>query len=189
MEGSPNVQDDSAPSESEYAIPKQPTPPRRPHAPQVVVEVTTEIIAQSEQRDSSHCMIAEAIKLAVPNARHISVDLQTIRFSDPEKMLRYTYLTPRRAQVAIIRFDQGMHSEPMSITLRDGHVTKSAGFAPETRRARGSTMPEGQQSELRGNGGHRIGVRVGGRTPPVGPLTNTHYTGKRRQFGLRGLEL
>jgi hypothetical protein len=46
-------------------------------------------------------MIAEAIKQAVPRATNVSVDLSTVRWTDPEKKLRYTYLTPRAAQIAL----------------------------------------------------------------------------------------
>jgi hypothetical protein len=94
-------------------------------APQVKVEVTREMIADATRGDSGHCMIAEAIKAAVPAARFVSVDLQTIRFTDREQGLRFTYLTPRRGMLALIDFDQGREPEPFSIRLIGGQVTLS----------------------------------------------------------------
>jgi len=99
--------------------------PRRPRAPWLTLQVTKEIAEESVNRDSAHCMIAEAVKTAFPDARHVSVDVQTIRFTDPAKNLRYTYLTPRVAQVAIIQFDQGVLPDEFSVRLTGGHVTKA----------------------------------------------------------------
>src|SRR6266403_5193605 len=74
-------------------------------------------------QNSSHCMIAESIKAAYPRARFISVDISTIRFTDPDKGQRYTFLTPRRAQVALVQFDQGLKPTPFHLQLRKAHVT------------------------------------------------------------------
>lgn len=101
-------------------------------SPQVKVEVTAEIIAQATECDSEHCMIAEAVKAAFPGSTFVSVDLQTIRFSEPEKHLRYTYLTPRVAQIALVNFDQGRKPEPFTFQLRRGQVTRSGGRTPKT---------------------------------------------------------
>jgi len=79
--------------------------PRRPHAPYVTVDVTAEMIHQGKVKDSAYCMISEAVKAAYPDARMVSTDIQTIRFSDPKKGLRFIYLTPRVAQVALFNFD------------------------------------------------------------------------------------
>lgn len=95
------------------------------YAPRITVAVTREIIDLSERRNSSHCMIAEAVKRSVPEARHVSVDLATIRFTDPNKRLRYIYLTPRKAQYALLDFDQGHHAEPFEVQLRAAQVVRS----------------------------------------------------------------
>jgi hypothetical protein len=97
--------------------------PRVPHGPRVDVNVTKPIMDLSKGRNSSHCMIAEALRDARPDAASISVDLQTIRFSLPNRRLRYTYLTPRIAQLALIKFDQGQMPEPFSFSLKGAHVT------------------------------------------------------------------
>ena len=56
----------------------------------ITIPVTQEHNA-SLARDSSHCMTALAIQKAIPDARHICVDLQTIRWT--RKGLRYVFLT------------------------------------------------------------------------------------------------
>jgi hypothetical protein len=163
----------------------------RPKAPRVAVQVTREIIDSAEQRDSSHCMIAEAVKAAVPGAAKVSVDLQTIRFTDPQRRLRYVYLTPRQAQLALVAFDQGLHTDPFSMTLRGAQVLKVGD--PKAPRPEGKTppMPEGKRVELvqRQNDHPGVPEVVGGYAPPVAALSNTRYGGKRRAFGLRGLHL
>jgi hypothetical protein len=62
-------------------------------------------------------MIAEAIRLAVPNAQSVAVDLVTIRWTDPVRELRYIYLTPRLAQHALIDFDSGVEPRPFDVKL------------------------------------------------------------------------
>lgn len=87
-----------------------------------IIDVTQEVIDDSIQRDSSHCMIAEAVKRAVPDAGFVSVDLQTIRFTHKKLRRRYIFLTPRRGQVELIKFDQGIKPEPFSMQLQRGQV-------------------------------------------------------------------
>jgi hypothetical protein len=92
-------------------------------APRVNLAITPELIADAIAEDSSHCMIAESVKVALPHVRHVSVDIQTIRFSDPQDRVRYVYLTPRLGQTALVRFDAGEEIEPFTMQLRDPHIT------------------------------------------------------------------
>jgi hypothetical protein len=98
---------------------------KRPRSPHVHVSVTREIMERSVRANSKVCMIAEAMKAAVPNATGISVDIQTCRMTDPRKGLRYIYLTPRIGQKALLDFDAGSYPEPFEITLKDAHVVKA----------------------------------------------------------------
>jgi hypothetical protein len=91
---------------------------RRAPSPIVAVQISETVIQNSVARDSSHCMIAEAIKEQRPEFTNVSVDLSTIRSSDPVKRLRYIYLTPRAAQIALIEFDRGTQPAPFAFTLR-----------------------------------------------------------------------
>ena len=81
------------------------------------VRVLQSHVSHGVQRNSQHCMIADAIKAACPQAQHVLVDLQSIRFSDPVKRIRYTYLTPAVAQQRLLRFDQGKRVQPFEIKL------------------------------------------------------------------------
>lgn len=89
----------------------------------VRLAVTPELIADATLGDSGHCMIAEAVKEALPWARHVSVDIQTIRYSDPSTRARYIFLTPRMAQDALVAFDAGEEIVPFRCELRSPHIT------------------------------------------------------------------
>jgi hypothetical protein len=155
-------------------------------APKVELAVTTEHIETSTKADSSHCMIADAIKAAVPNAARVSVDLQTIRFSDPGKRRRYVYLTPRTAQEALIEFDQGRTVEPFQVLLRGAHVIAMPA-APGERR--GAAEPGQRRQVVDRGSASRVPEVVGGKAPPLGALASkSTKIGRRRQFGLRAME-
>lgn len=97
--------------------------PKIMKSPRINVVVTPEIISEATREDSGHCMIADAVKEAAPWARHVSVDIQTIRFSDPTTRARYVYLTPRLAQEALLDFDAGDEITPFKVQLRNPHIT------------------------------------------------------------------
>jgi hypothetical protein len=91
----------------------------------VEIPVTQEHIDDSLERSSSHCTVALAIAAAIPDARHISVDLQTIRFT--RKGLRYCFLTPHIARDLIVATDQGERDKlkPATLRMRPAFITKS----------------------------------------------------------------
>lgn len=105
----------------------------------VLVKVTRKHIDEAMQKVSSHCMIAEAIKDAMPDAKNIAVDLQTIRYTDPKRKVRCVVLTPRLAQDKLVAFDQGDREElePFQFKMRPTQVTASGrgreGHAPKKR--------------------------------------------------------
>jgi hypothetical protein len=101
-----------------------------PAGPRVKVQVKKETITKAITADSSRCWIAEAIKEQVPTATHVAVDLATVRFTDPDKGLRYVYLTPYSAQLALLQFDEGTPPAPFSFLLKNAHVTKSGTTLP-----------------------------------------------------------
>lgn len=146
-----------------------------PRAPHFAVSLTEKLIYESEQRNSSHCMFAEALKEARPKATRVSVDLQTIRFTEGNR--RYVYLTPRQCQVAIVKFDQGIPCKPFNFRLRNGQSTPSHG-----KKERAKIIPaKGYTSLKHGD----VPDKIGGQTPPV----DVRSVGNRRSFGLRALEL
>lgn len=164
----------------------QPKQVQHARAPKVKVMVSGETITNAIKGDSSHCMIAEAVKAAVPNATKISVDLQTIRFSDPERRRRYVYLTPRRAQEALVEFDQGRVIEPFEILLRGAHVL-AIKSSPKAKTDE-VKAPLRKRVAMRKNGDH-IPEVVGGKAPPLASLASPSFKiGRRREYGLRALE-
>ncbi len=81
------------------------------------ISVTEKNITTACERDSHHCMVADAIRDQIKNAQYILVDVQSIRWSDPDKGIRYTYLTPPVVQQQIIKFDQGKALKPFGFAL------------------------------------------------------------------------
>lgn len=96
-----------------------------PRAPKIAVVVDQKTIETAAVRNSSHCMIADAVKASVPWATNVLVDLQSIRMTDKERGLRYSYLTPRYAQLALIKFDQGQKPRAFKMELAGGAVRRA----------------------------------------------------------------
>jgi len=166
-----------------------------PQAPRHTLTVTQEMIDYSVPADSGHCMVAEAVKSAVPNATYVSVDLQTIRYSDPSKGLRYTYLTPRTVAEALCAWDEGVKPEPWSFQLRGGQVTRSGSRSSKYAGGRRKDVDRERDavpvhSELHGDGTKGVPEVVGGRTPPMSALghASTIKRNRRRRFGMRALD-
>jgi hypothetical protein len=86
--------------------------------------------------------VALAVQEKIPDARHIAVDLQTIRFT--RKGLRYCFLTPHAAQDIIVATDQGRRDQlkPAVLRLRPAIISKVG-------KKRNHTPTD---SELRGSG-------------------------------------
>ena len=167
--------------------------PRRDH---LDLDVSQDIIDSSVRESSSHCMIADAVKAAIPEARFVSVDLQTIRWSQGEK--RYVVLTPRTGQLALLDFDQGINPVPFKIRLnlrtaqiRDAVPVSSDPEAQEARRQVALRRAESRRQKaaklVGGSGGNVPGINDG-TSPPLGPLAHPKSrVGTRRSFGLKQL--
>lgn len=115
---------------------EQPSPEKKKrrqrfYGPRLNLAVTQELIDQAIPRDSRHCMIAEAIRVAFPSAKSIAVDMQAIRFSDSSRRLRYVYLTPRAAQENLVRWDQAIKPDPFEFEITQAHVTRMAYNRPK----------------------------------------------------------
>lgn len=106
------------------------------HTPRVKVVVTEKIINTAVTGNSSHCMIADALRVAYPQATRVSVDIQTIRFTDPVRRQRFVYLTPRNAQLAILAFDEGRKPNAFQLTLRGGQAVAMGNKAKDERAPR-----------------------------------------------------
>jgi hypothetical protein len=88
----------------------------------ISLQVEQHKIDNAQRKNSHCCMIADALKDALPEAKFISVDLQSIRFSIDK--IRYFYFTPTIAQHALLKFDQGIKLKPLEFTMRSGTIKK-----------------------------------------------------------------
>lgn len=162
----------------------------------IVLDVTPELVNVAVQRDSGHCVVADALKTAVPSARNVSVDLQTIRWTDLASRRRYIYLTPGPLQVILVNFDQGIMPDvglyqlgrPAQIMkLPDPSPVPTAVTAPTgTGTTKGKPKRRvSSKREVKPDASGHVSVR-GGDYPPTAALSSTR--GRRRAFGIRGLK-
>lgn len=162
-------------------------------APRIDFQVTAEHIATARRQDSEHCMIADALRDQYPDAAYVSVDLATIRFTDLAAGWRYIYLTPVRAQAALVDWDQGNDVEPFRVVQRAAQMTPTAG-ARRQRSAenKGTGTPrkrraEAAEAEAVARGGRMLTTSTNGEVPTVvgGRALPLARRGRRREFGLR----
>jgi hypothetical protein len=167
--------------------------------------VTADIIAEATRENSSNCMIAVALKRAIPDAQAVSVDLATIRYTDKERRERYIYLTPTRAQNALLDYDAGLVPEPFTVAanvmqivpINHGRAAKKPDATTPAKRGRpkGSKDKRPRKSAAvplvpNGRAPGEV-IRVGGRVPPVGALASGTVaqaalkTGRARRHGIR----
>ncbi len=133
----------------------------------VSVNITEPLIQRATQRDSRHCMIAEAIMAAQPHYRNVTVDLATMRWTNPRTGKRYVALTPEAARQALVLFDQGQPIEPFTIALHAIQATanpKRTGERYADGKPKRTKVGRGQE-QLRADG-----TIVGGQPLPTGHL-------------------
>lgn len=156
------------------------------HQRAVSVVIDEDVLKSAQRRDSSHCMIADAIRAQNPGVNRVAVDLATIRFTDPKRGLRYVYLTPPLAQRALIRFDQGQRNEPFEFTLRRAaQITQAGGRSRGEKRP--STAKNGVVGGKRSKGqGSNTPTLIGGRALPANAALG-EGRGRIRSYGLQQL--
>ena len=144
-------------------------------APRHKIKVNEEVISTARRANSAHCVGADAIKWQVPHAANISVDLQTVRYSDRTRGERYVYLTPRILQECIIAWDAGQVPKPFNFSLLGASV-----HLTQRKQPNGKRRPPGKKRLIKPRKGTHTPSTFGGPTPPAG-LT-------RRQFGMRAFD-
>ncbi len=168
------------------------------------VTITPELLERGVQKDSRHCVIAEAIKEQNPHFKFILVDLQTIRWTNPRTGKRYICLTPEVASSLLVAFDQGHEIEPVAFSLTPTQVTPNRA-GPERKTNQGPKKIDGQlvihggtptrTGHLRGssnvsNPGRKARadrVREAA-VPPDGASNVARSAARYRQYGLRLLK-
>jgi hypothetical protein len=145
------------------------------------VEVTAEdidVAKGAERCNSRNCMIARALRRKKPDWLSITVDLMTIRYTDPKTRERRIYLTPPRAAGALVDFDEGVDLKPFSFMLPD-HVAQVLPPRRPGQRARVSA----KRATADAQGRTRI---TGGQAAPIAPLSSDSMAvkvGRIRQYG------
>jgi hypothetical protein len=158
-------------------ITKQPTKLSYPSGD---IQVTAEIIKNACQMNNRRCMIADAIRRQIPGATSIAVDLMTIRYSIPERGLRYIFSTPRKAQIALMHFDRGRCPVPFKFRLHSGHIVS---MLQDDKQRHNLGRRKATTKKLR-NGGSETNT-IGGKAPPKWLPPHPSHNGIRR-FGLGG---
>lgn len=174
-------------------------------APRLNFPVTAEMIETAIPQNSAHCMIADGLKAARPTARQVSVDLATIRFTDPVSGRRYIYLTPRAAQLALLNFDQGRQPDPFVVQADAAQIVekKSRAKTPSETSESGvkKTRKRAKLVPNTRSGSRRVPIKEGGQAPPLGalakgagsnvpgidPISGEARTGRIRRFGLKSM--
>jgi len=148
--------------------------------------VTQQNIDRATRRDSEHCMIADALREAMPDATHVSVDIITIRYSRAGR--RYIHLTPSSAQAALVDFDQ---ADPRLAPFRfrllapvQVHEARTTGKREDLSAT--TTKPKGKKG---------IPRKRGGAPPPRSRLAepsarvaeHKRHTGRIRAYGARNM--
>jgi hypothetical protein len=182
------------------------------------VTVTEADIVKAERSNSMKCVVMQAIARCIPDAHHIDIDLQTVRFTrgPRDNSERFVYLTPYQIQDYIVAFDAGDQIQPFSFTLlnqnritaRRRRITpagKVANAARRTairaaRRARGGTgdKPLADPRQERAAKDEAIEAYAAARRANPGPA-HTSTGGRkppprvartsRRTYGLRAMRI
>jgi len=161
------------------------TPPAAAVKHQTLITVSQEDIAAAKKGNSGHCMIADAIRRANGNAKNVSVDVQTVRWTDRRNGIRYVWLTPVTAQEALIKFDQGIAPSPFAFRLNSHPIAETlAGHPSPPGTGRPRKKPRQHvRVQRKGKGAIQV-TTVGKRPPRIAALP-----GNRRRFGLKQLKI
>lgn len=154
-----------------------------PKPPPVEFEVTEHWIRTAIANSSNHCMIADSLTDQIPYAIRAEVDLQLIEFSDTERRVRYTFLTPENCQDALVAFDREEPIEPFTVRLDGRRLVRA-------RRMQGRAGTKLATVEGENHAGHPVASVMDGQVvshtrkkPPAAILSNRK--GRVRRYGLR----
>ena len=103
-------------------------------SPRITLEITDEARERAVASNSGGCLIADALK-AKGYTRPV-VDMALIRFSDPERGLRFHYRTPPAAQHLLLSLDQGW-----PLPEADVKLSRAIHIVTTTRGTTGSKSP------------------------------------------------
>lgn len=81
-----------------------------------VLHVTKEILRMSERQNSHHCIVANAIRAAIPGVFSVDVTVDSIRFNYGG--LRYYWRNPAPIAKRLIKWDENGEVKPFSFQLQ-----------------------------------------------------------------------
>jgi len=183
-------------------------------APRVWVNITPDQYETAKRSHSGACLVADAIKRDYPAYSNVKVDMATIAFSDRAAGKRYTYLTPERAQLALLYFDQGWQKptavddpiqvqraariDPIRSNTKTNRTAAERLAGLEAREAAGETLTRRERqslTKLRDRPERptsppaatvdKNGTVHGGRPAVQGPGHPNLLRGRRRHFGAK----
>jgi len=136
------------------------------------VDVTESDIATAVRQDSRLCAVATAIARTIPDATHIVVDVQTIRYTRTTTDERYTVAPPPSIGAYVRAFDEGRAIKPFSFTLREAVIkpinhTPGRGGRPKGSPTTGRTTPLIGGSRRRTYGERSIAAAVDAVSTPA----------------------
>jgi hypothetical protein len=106
---------------------------RRPSG-QIAIAISAEMIAAAVSgRVRCERVIVEAIHGAVPDARKVSIDLGTVRWTDSCTGRRLSFATPPNVRDALLAFAAGEVPHPFAFTLPPPRARSSG---PQSKRER-----------------------------------------------------
>lgn len=88
------------------------------HSPKITLTIAEKARQAAIKSNSGGCLIAAAILQQYPHLSDPTVDMATVRFTDRQRGIRYTYLTPPEAQHVLLSFDRGWENPYREVTLR-----------------------------------------------------------------------
>ncbi|HEX3156747.1 MAG TPA: hypothetical protein VHV32_19110 [Candidatus Angelobacter sp.] len=102
---------------------------------QLTLDITAEDIALGKEANAAYCVIANSIRRRVPGARCIKVDAHCIKFTDPGKDARLTYLTTPPLRDVVIKLDKKRRAliRPMRVSLSVGEQAPMKHYRPKQR--------------------------------------------------------
>jgi hypothetical protein len=163
---------------------------KRLTAPRPRIDVIQEDIDHAIPKNSGLCMVAQGVYRAVPSAIHVFIDLQTIRWTDRNKGLRYIYLTPRLVQIALYKWDWGIKPKPFSFQLRGAQIVSAqiTKIGPDGKKSQPRAHKLGRAKlSIAPNQSKKVRVKpdtIGGRAPKI-----TRFAYNKRVFGQRSISL
>ena len=155
------------------------------------INVTPSILERACRKDSSHCMIAEAIKEAWPDVYDVSVDVRTIRMTDRKAGKRFVYLTPQNCVENLIKFDFGVKLDPWHffVPMRPAQVYPLT--VRDQSKANKAKRPKNTgKKEIKASHDSPTPLVHGGRPPMTAALASSARggpRGRKRIFGMQVL--